>query len=612
MCGITGFVSGTLREDDLKSMTRRLQHRGPDAEGLFYDPAQKVGLGHRRLSILDLSPAGNQPFFSRDGRYIMVYNGEVYNFKEIASKYNIHPQTHSDTEIILEAYAKAGPDAVKDFNGMYALAIWDKKEEQLFIVRDRIGVKPLYFYHKDNEFAFASELKALVLDPSKKRTIDRQSVADFLYLGYIPGDSTIYEDHFKLLPGHYLYLDKNGLRIKCYWKVEDQIEAKVVTDEQAAKKHLHTLLESSVNYCMISDVPVGVFLSGGIDSSTVAAVAQSTSAIPIQTFSIGFKEEKYNESHFAAEVAKHIGSGHHEFTVTEQDALHLIDKLPDIYDEPYADSSAIPTYLVSQLARKDVTVALSGDGGDEVFLGYGFYYWARRLGKPIFRTLRKPIAAALYRFGDNRKKRASKMFQYPSTERMKSHIFSQEQYFFSLAELQDLLIQPRDTSIIEEIKSPKRKLSLVEEQALFDLNNYMPEELLVKADRASMQHGLEVRVPLLDHRLVEFGINLSEDLRLRDNTGKYLLKQVLYDYVPAALFNKPKWGFSVPLDVWLKNELHYLFEKYLSKEVVESCGLVHSSMVEQIKQEYFAGRGYLYHRLWALIILHKWYKEKFA
>jgi asparagine synthase (glutamine-hydrolysing) len=609
MCGITGFVSSRFTRQQLESMTHCLQHRGPDAEGFYYDARQQVGLGHRRLSILDLSANGNQPFFSRNGRYVMIYNGEVYNFKEIASKYSIHPETHSDTEIILEAFAKAGPVSVNDFNGMFALAIWDKQEQCLFLLRDRVGVKPLYYYRHENDFAFASELKALFLLDQPKE-IEYNSVADFLHLGYIPGEATIYKNYHKLLPGNYATWKNGQLSTHTYWKVQDKLEKTIITDEQAAKKHLKTLLESSVNYCMISDVPVGVFLSGGIDSSTVAAVAQSTSAIPIQTFSIGFKEEKYNESHFAAEVAKHIRSDHHEFTVTEQDALQLVEKLTDIYDEPYADSSAIPTYMVSQLARKYVTVALSGDGGDEVFLGYGFYYWARRLSNPLIKTFRKPIAEVLHRFGDNRKKRASHLFQYPSQKKIKSHIFSQEQYLFSTAELDGLLLHPAETTIDETIQSLKRSLSLVEEQALFDINNYLPEELLVKTDRASMQHGLEVRVPLLDHRLIEFGINLSQNLRLKDQTGKYLLKQALYDYVPQALFNKPKWGFAVPLDMWLRNDLNYLFDKYLSLAVVESCGLVNVQVVENLKKEYFAGTNYLYHRLWALIILHKWFLEK--
>ena len=352
-------------------------------------------------------------------------------------------------------------------------------------------------------------------------------------------------------------------------------------------------------------------LSGGVDSSTVAAIAQSVSSTPAKTFSIGFNEEKYNESKYAAKVAKHIGSEHHEFTVTENQALELVDDLLDIYDEPYADSSAIPTLMVSKLARKHVTVALSGDGGDELFMGYGFYTWAKRLENPFVRAFRKPLAKSLYSFGDNRLKRGSKVFDYPDKRRMKSHIFSQENYYFTEKEIHALLRKDEKITLDESIHGVSRRLSAVEEQSFFDIKNYLPEELLTKADRASMQHSLEVRVPLLDHRLVEFAINLSQDLKLRGSTGKYLLKEVLYEYVPASFFDRPKWGFAIPLRIWLAGELKYLLDKYLSDEMVEEANLVNAVVVRQLKKEFLAGRDYLYNKLWVLILLHKWYKEKF-
>jgi asparagine synthase (glutamine-hydrolysing) len=607
MCGITGFI-GSFSEAQLHLMTKCLQHRGPDAEG-FYFEQKGIGLGHRRLSILDLSEAGNQPFYSRDGRYVMVFNGEVYNFQELAVKYQITPRTHSDSEIILEAFAKKGIDSVQDFNGMFAIAIWDKLDEKLYLIRDRIGIKPIYYYTDKNNFAFASELKSLFTLPIQKK-INSNSISNFLYLGYIPGEDTIFTNCKKIPAGHYAVMHKGQFTVESYWQLEDQISAKVISDEHQAKKTLKNLLESSVNYCMISDVPVGIFLSGGIDSSTVAAVAQSQSNIPVKTFSIGFNEAKYNESKYAAAVARYIQSDHHEFTVTENDALHLVEKILDIYDEPYADSSAIPTLMVSQLARKHVKVALSGDGGDELFMGYGFYYWAKRLGNPFLKAFRQPLAKVLHATGDNRLQRGSKVFQYPSPGRRKSHIFSQEQYYFTEAEINRLLIRAGDITIDEHIASPARKLSWIEEQSFFDIKNYLPEELLVKADRASMHHSLEVRVPLLDHRLVEFAINLSEDLKLKGNTGKYLLKQVLYDYVPSSFFDRPKWGFAVPLRIWLAKELSYLVDKYLEKHIVDECGLVYSDQVEKLKKAFFGGKDFLYNKLWTLILLHKWYIEK--
>lgn len=609
MCGIAGFVSKKFDRQQLQSMTDILSHRGPDADGFYHDVSKGIGLGHRRLSIIDLSAAANQPFFSADGRYVMIYNGEVYNFKEVAEKYKIQPRTSSDSEIIIEAFAKGGIDSVNDLNGMFAISIWDTQTDKLYLLRDRLGVKPLYYWYEKGDLAFASELKALFTLPLK-RTIKPVSVSHFLYLGYIPHDETIYEDFFKLQPGEYAVLENGVLDVFSYWDIENEIDPAVVEDEKAAKKTLTQLLESSVKYCMISDVPVGIFLSGGVDSSLVAAIAQTTSTTPVKTFSIGFKEAKYNESAFAAKVSKHIGSDHHEFTVTQTDALELVDSLPSIYDEPYADSSAIPTLMVSKLARKHVTVALSGDGGDELFLGYGFYTWARRLRNPFLNTFRRPIAKALHTFGNNRFKRGSKLFDYSNKDRIKSHIFSQEQYYFTEREIMDLLITPLDFSLDESIKSKNRKLSLIEEQSLFDIKNYLPEELLVKTDRASMQHSLEVRVPLLDHRLVEFAVNLNQDLKLRGDTGKYLLKQVLYEYVPEPFFNRPKWGFAIPLGMWLSKELSYLLEKYLCNKVVEECNLVKPESVQQLKKEFLAGREYLYNRLWVLIILHKWYLEK--
>lgn len=608
MCGIAGFVSRRFDRQHLDKMTCALNHRGPDADGYFYDESSGIALGHRRLSILDLSAAANQPFYSRDGRFVMIYNGEVYNFREVAEKFRIQTRTNSDSEVIIELFAQLGVEAIKEFNGMFALAIWDKQLEKLYLIRDRIGIKPLYYWLEDKQLAFGSELKSL-MTLNFKRIINRASVSNFLYLGYIPHDKTIYDNCFKLKPGHYAVFHNGELTISPYWQMDENIQSSPLTDEKEAKHRLTELLKSSVEYCMISDVPVGIFLSGGIDSSTVAAIAQSISSVPVKTFSIGFEEKKYNESVFAASVAKHIQSDHHEFVVTEKDALELVNDLLNIYDEPYADSSAIPTLMVSQLARKHVTVALSGDGGDELFMGYGFYTWARRLQNPAVKAFRKPISAGLEIFGNNRLKRGSKLFDYPEA-RMKSHIFSQEQYCFSESEIARLLKVPASIEMDESIHS-KRTLSAAEEQSFFDIKNYLPEELLVKADRASMKHSLEVRVPLLDHRLVEFAINLSPELKLKGDTGKYLLKQVLYDYVPAPLFDRPKWGFAVPLRIWLTRELKYLIDKYLADDVIEECGLVDVRVVQQLKKDFFSGRDYLYNRLWLLILLHKWYKDKY-
>ena len=604
MCGIAGFVSKKFTEQQLQQMTRRIGHRGPDAEGFFYDAGCGTGLGHRRLSILDLSEAANQPFFSQDGRYVMIYNGEVYNYKEVAVKYNLHTRTTSDTEVIIEAFAKVGVQCFNDLNGMFALAIWDKEEEKLYLVRDRVGIKPLYYFHREGQFAFASELKALFTLATGKK-INSGAVADFLYLGYIPGDSTIYHDFNKLLPGYYAIYQNGILASYPYWWLDNKLERKLLSNETEAKKQLKELLESSVQYCMISDVPLGIFLSGGVDSSIVAAIAQKSSAVPVKTFSIGFKEEKYNEAHHARQVAKHIGSDHHEFTVTHQDALHLVEKMLDIYDEPYADSSAIPTYMVSQLARKEVTVALSGDGGDELFMGYGFYSWAKRLNNPFIKTFRKPMAAGLHMFGNNRSKRASYMFRYPSMARKKSHIFSQEQYFFTESELQSLLKKPGRVTVDEYNCSPKRKLTAEEEQSFFDIKNYLPEDLLVKTDRASMYHSLEVRVPLLDHRLIEFAAALPEGLRTKRGEGKWLLKKTMQRYLPDEVLYRPKQGFVMPIAQWFRGPLADSARAIGSSAVLARTGWFDAKRLSVIADDHIAGRSDHGRLLWQLLMLDK-------
>ena len=608
MCGIAGFFSKSYNQHDLQRMTNRLSRRGPDAEGMWCDETKHVGLGHRRLSILDLSPAGNQPFYSRDGRYVMVYNGEVYNFREIAARYQIEPRTGTDTEVILECFARIGEAVFEELNGMFAFAIWDSREEKLYLVRDRVGIKPLYYLSNGEGLAFGSELKAFE-GMIHSKEMDPIAISDFLHLGYISGERTIYKNIRKLKPGHVLTMDKKGIHSRAWWSLQSEAASEGRKTEGEWLAELETLVQSSVGYCLISDVPLGIFLSGGVDSSLVAAVAQQQTTTPINTFSIGFEEKKFNETAFASQVAKHIGSHHHEFIVKESDAVELVPELLSIYDEPYGDSSAIPTLLVSKLARQQVTVALSGDGGDELFMGYGFYYWARRLQQTRNRLLRRPMAALLAQSRNSRLQRAGKMFEYPRAFR-KSHIFSQEQYYFTRSELNKLLVQPAAPGIDEQLPPIGRKLSWAEEQSFFDILNYLPEELLVKTDRASMYHSLEVRVPLLDHRLVEFAVNLPEEWKLRGNTGKYLLKQLLYKYVPATIFDRPKWGFAVPLSKWLRGELSFLIIEELSEEKVRKAGVVHYEYVARLLEDYKNGTDYLYTRVWALIVLHKWINKQ--
>lgn len=609
MCGIAGFFTKqTLEQQVIKSMTDAIAHRGPDAEGFYHK--HNRALGHRRLSIIDLSVAANQPMYSADKRWIIVFNGEVYNYREIAQSLQLSLRTHSDTEVLLESFVKRSTDAITMWNGMFAIAIYDTHNDKLFLIRDRLGIKPIYYYYREGNLFFASELKALLTVSAVKQnlSVNKRAVQNFLRFGYIPGPDTIYTEIRKLPAGTFAEIDNEEMRITHYWKPEEIIYPETINHEADAKKELEQLLLSSVKYRMIADVPYGAFLSGGIDSSLVTALAQKHSPTPVKTFSIAFKESKYNEAQFARAVSNHLHTEHYEFTVTENDALDLVENMLDAYDEPYADSSGIPTMLVSKLARKHVTMVLSGDGGDELFMGYGAYTWAERLHQPIFKALHQPIALLLS-LGDDRKKRAARVFDYADLQTLPEHIFSQEQYFFSDKELHNMLKDTLRPSGMQYDVVKARRLSPAELQAFFDLKYYLCDDLLTKVDIASMQYALEVRVPLLDYRIVAFALNLAPSLRKRRGVTKYLLKQVLYDYVPAGLFNRPKWGFSIPLPKWLRGELKYLIDKYVNEEMLTKHNIVHVTEAMRYRNAFLNGDTNQYNRIWALIILHRWFEK---
>lgn len=609
MCGINGIITKKLSsiEDVISTMNGRIKHRGPDSTGTFV--TEGMGLGHVRLSILDLSTHANQPFTDEKGDYQLVYNGEVYNFEELRDQYNFNCSTSSDTEVIFEGLKQFGAKFISELNGMFTLAFYDKKNDTILIARDRLGIKPLYLFENQNTIAFSSELKGLkcIQDQLGTFSINQQSITSFLHLGYIPKPLTIYNEISKFPPGSIGKIAEGKIEITSYWTASEQISETIISDESAAKKQLNELINSSVEYRLKSDVPSGTFLSGGIDSSIVSAIAQNISVQPIDTFTIGFDNPKFNEAGFAKEVAAHIGSKHHEFMVTENDAKELVEDIIHFYDEPYGDSSAIPTMLVSKLAKQHVTMTLSGDGGDELFHGYGFYNWADRLSKPYIKAGSRLIGGALS-LGNSRVKRASYMFKFPK-DQIKSHIFSQEQYYFTQQEIQKkVLVNPsKYPEFIDINPAVKRSLSAKEEQSLFDINYYLRDDLLTKVDIASMKYSLETRVPLLDHRIVEFALNVDEKLKIKDGDQKYLLKQVLYDYVPQQIFDRPKRGFSVPLEKWLKEDLDYLIKNNLSKESVESIGIVHFSEVQSILSRFENGESYLFTRIWSLVVLHAWF-----
>ncbi|MEI8278495.1 MAG: asparagine synthase (glutamine-hydrolyzing) [Bacteroidota bacterium] len=619
MCGIAGgYSKNGINKLALQQATDTLLHRGPDAGGYFNDVSEKVFLGHRRLSIIDLSTVANQPMHSACGRYVMVYNGEVYNFNTLREKL---PQqqwkTHSDTEVILELFAAFGTECFSWLNGMFAVAIFDTLHNKLTLCRDQIGIKPLFYYWDKDTFIFSSELKAIksYFTQSKNSSflqINKDAVPYFLHLGFIPEPHTIYKNVYKFQAASYaeLNLADNNLTFSTYWQPEDHFLKNPLKSEERALTQYKDLLFEAVQSQMISDVPLGTFLSGGIDSSLVTAVAANISTHKVKTFSIGFNEAKYDESEYADSVAKHLGTDHHTFKVSVDDILELIPSLLDVYDEPFADSSAFPTMLVSQLARQHVTVALTGDGGDELFQGYGMYTWANRLHKPLIRTFRKPLYY-MTQMMDNRYKRAGHLFDYPSPSRIHTHIFSQEQYCFSEKELNKLLLQPEYYfTKINQLEIYDKKGNAGEEQAFWDLKHYLKDDLLVKVDRASMQYSLESRVPLLDVKLVEMGLNIDYTFKVREGYGtKYLMKKVLYDLVPRTLFERPKRGFSIPLREWLRGPLSHLISDYLDDNTIRHCALVEPSAVQLLITKFKSGEDHLYNRIWLLIILHWWCKK---
>lgn len=603
MCGIAGFLSPSLSQKDLHSSTLAQHHRGPDSHGFFYDEQYNIGLAHNRLSIIDLSEAANQPMFSENEDYVCVFNGEIYNFQELRQRFPEYPyQTSSDTETLLALFTQFGTDIVNHLNGMFAIAIWDKRNEKLFLFRDRLGIKPLFYYSKDGEFMFSSELKGLK-SMNKDLTISKDILAEYLHFGYIPEPHTIYQNTFKFPSGSFAEVDINGITITKYWDPADKITSSVIEDQASALALLEDGLQKSVRKRMISDVPLGVFLSGGIDSSLIAGIAASNSLQPINTFSIGFEEAHKNEAPFARKVAKHLNTNHEEFIVSQDLVKKEIESIVTSFDEPFADSSAFPTMLVSQLAREKVKVVLSGDGGDELFHGYGAYQWAQRLDNSLLHKLRTPISTLL-NLGKQRHQRAAHVFKYRRKDDLRSHIFSQEQYLFSRKEISRL----RNTDQYAELPqySFDRTLTPAENQAFFDLNYYLKDDLLTKVDRSSMKFGLEARVPLLDHEVVELALNIAPELKIKDGESKYLLKQLLYKYVPQELFDRPKAGFSIPLNQWLLSDLAYLIDDYVLNGKLTDLGL-DQKVIEKYVLDFRSGKQYLYNRVWLLVVLGMWY-----
>lgn len=627
-------------------MVGTLEERGPDGRGHWCDAEAGVALGHTRLAILDLSHEGHQPMHSACGRYVITFNGEIYNFAELRRELEVVPAAgesrwrgHSDTEVLLRGFAVWGVTrTLAKAVGMFAFALWDRGERRLYLGRDRLGEKPLYYGWQGEHFLFGSQLKALRAHPAWRGGVSRASLTAFLRFGYLPAPHSIYQDVLSLLPGTLLVLDcrpdapRRLPEPHPYWSLLKAAEAgsshlfRGSAEDAAAR--LDTLLRRSVRQQMVADVPLGAFLSGGVDSSTVVALMQAQSGTPVRTFTIGFEDQGYNEAAYAREVARHLGTRHCELMVTPRDALELIPRLPELYDEPFADASQIPTHLLSRLTRRHVTVSLSGDGGDELFGGYNRYLWVEEIWdrivlfpKPL-RRLAARLATALSPAGWDR------LFAHLEPvlpERLRQTTAGGKLHkLASVLDADDplgmyrrLVSQWNDPSrlvrggsepaaLVDDPAAGPARRSLAEQMMFLDALTYLPGDILVKVDRASMGAGLESRTPFLDHRVVEFSWQLPLSFKVRGGEGKWLLRQVLYRYVPKELIERPKAGFAVPLESWLRGPLRPWAEELLDARRLEEEGYLNPAPIRAAWREHLSGRYNRQYPLWNVLMFQAW------
>jgi asparagine synthase (glutamine-hydrolysing) len=631
MCGITGFIDLEKKSSltILEKMTQTLHHRGPDGSGTFFHTLAfaQVGFGHRRLAVIDLSEHANQPMtFSN---LTICFNGEVYNFEEIKSnliQLGHQFTTQSDTEVILHAYLQWGNQCVQQFIGMFAFVIYDSKSQCVFMARDRAGVKPFFYYFHGGLFLFASELKAFHAHPNFQKEIDLDGVAAFMQYGNIPTPHSIFKYCKKLQPGHYatFQLEKQTLEITKYWNVYDAYNApKIDLPFSEAQRETEKIIQTACNYRMVSDVPVGLFLSGGYDSACVAALIQKERTEKLKTFTISVPDIGLNEAPYAKEVAHFLGTDHTEIACTQKEAIDLITQLPYYYDEPFADSSAIPTTLVSIMAKKQVTVALSADGGDEVFAGYNRYDYMMRFGKtlntiPAFlrSTIAKtmdilpsenlPILRNKYNF-HNRYEKLKNLLRNPSPEQVMLSL-SQQYTSEQLGKLLDFPVNELETSYLsKELRS--ENFSPLSFMMAVDYQTYLVDDILQKVDRATMTASLEGREPLLDHHIIEWAARLPDHYKYKNGEKKYILKKIVYDYLPEKMMNRPKMGFAIPIATWLQHDLRELVEEYLQEKEIKEQGIFNWNSVHQLKIDFFGGKKELDMKLWYLLTFQMWYEK---
>lgn len=631
MCGISGYVDHKKQSgrDILEKMNGLIAHRGPDGEGFaqFEKDGFQVGLTHRRLSIIDLTEGGKQPQ-SYQSLHI-TFNGEIYNYNEIKKELGEKGhqfKSHSDTEVILHAYSEWGTAALNKFIGMFTFVIYDEAKQVIFACRDRAGVKPFFYYLHDGLFLFGSELKSLMQHPRFKKEINRDSIAAFMQFGYVPTPHCIFHHAHKLQPGHYLEFDlkKRALTTHQYWNVYDAYnKPKLKIDLPEAIEETEKLLISAFQYRMVSDVPVGVFLSGGYDSSCVAALLQKNNQVKIKTFTIGVPDEGLNEAPFAKAIAAHLGTDHTEFYCTHKEAIEIVPQLPFYYDEPFADSSAIPTTLVSRIAREKVTVALSADAGDEIFAGYNRYDYVLRYGKKIQslpKFMRRSAAAMMdlipaasipvlnrkYLF-HSRYEKLKTLFQNPSELNILMSMTRQ----MSGKPLEKLFLEPIGqletafdcTDLKKEFATPLSVMLAI------DYQTYLLDDILQKVDRAGMSVSLEGREPFLDQRVIEWAAQLPDVYKYNKGNKKFILKEIVHRYIPPAMMDRPKMGFGIPIGDWLQKDLKHFVDQYFDESFIKKQGIFDNKEIQRIRGSFYNGKVERAEKIWYLLMFQMWYDK---
>jgi len=649
MCGIAGFIANSQNKLELKSIAKKMVdmigHRGPDDTGIWVDEASQVAFGHKRLSILDLSMAGHQPMHSKCCRYSLIFNGEIYNHNDIRNKLQeVNEQSlewngQSDTETLLAAFTSWGIEkTLNECVGMFAIALWDKNEGTLTLARDRLGEKPLYYGWQGNTFMFASELKALKVHPDFTCEIDRNSLTLFLRYNYIPAPYSIYKGISKLSSGSFIQLSINTKELTSvipYWSLSEVVfngqSSPLNCNDEVAVSLLENCLGSAVEEQLISDVPLGAFLSGGIDSSLIVSMMKIRSSQPVKTFTIGFDDSDYNEAIYAKAVAKHLGTEHSELYISSQDALDVIPQLPSTYDEPFADSSQIPTFLVAKMASRNVKVALSGDGGDELFGGYNRYIWSRSIRNKtswLPKSVLQGVGFSLGKISAPTWDKINNSFsgllpsQYKVTQMgEKVHKVARQLTVNSDFDLYrglvsqwqnpaDVVIGGYELDLQITSESSEKMFEDIEHRMMFmDTSTYLPDDILCKVDRAAMASSLETRVPLLNHNVLELAWQLPLHMKIRDGQGKWILRKLLYKYVPQELIDRPKQGFALPIDAWLRGPLREWAENLLEESRLINEGFFHPEPIRKAWEEHLKGNN-MHNQLWGVLMFQAWLEKE--